>query len=463
MSETTGSRGCNDWRATRRSTLGAAPRMVPIPERALDGLENFAEGGGLTRRDALERGVGLMVACSALGGMSMEGLLDAAAAEAADSPGATVLVSLCLDGGNDGLNTLVPLTDPRYRALRPRVGIAPEKTLPLPDTGEFGWHPALGGLKGLYDAGKVAVLPAVDYAKPDLSHFSSIGFWRTGIAVPSRVTTGWLGRTLDVMGRSNPLQGVSMNGSFDPVMKSKRAPHATIYDPGSFSMWVRGVWDDRELLSAYGLAARGGARAEALRAARTGYRQTLSIKRRLAPLAGDADSLPPTPLPYPDSRTGHGLRNLARMLSAGLGTRIAAVTAEGGFDTHDHQPGEHAALLKDLGDSLAAWQADLTARGLSRRVLTLVWSEFGRRPEDNESNGTDHGAGGLALVIGDRANGGIRSEFPGLSKLDDHDNLRVTTEFRTLYASLLEGWLGIEAARVLPGIGRARLPLVRAA
>jgi len=150
------------------------------------------------------------------------------------------------------------------------------------------------------------------------------------------------------------------------------------------------------------------------------------------------------------------------MLGAGLGTRIGALTAEGGFDTHDNQPAEHERLLKDLGDSLWAWQADLQARGLSRRVLTLVWSEFGRRPEDNESNGTDHGAGGLVLVVGDRANGGIRSEFPGLAKLDEDDNLRVTTEFRTVYASLLEGWLGVEAGRVLPGIGGARLPLVSA-
>ncbi len=153
---------------------------------------------------------------------------------------------------------------------------------------------------------------------------------------------------------------------------------------------------------------------------------------------------------------------LARLLGAGLGTRVAAVQT-GGFDTHDEQPDDHARLLQDLGDSLLAWQEDLAARGLARRVLTLVWSEFGRRPADNESKGTDHGAGGLVLVVGERANGGIRSEFPGLSRLDEDDNLLVSTDFRTVYATLLESWLGIEAGRVLPRPGPGRLELVRPA
>jgi uncharacterized protein (DUF1501 family) len=174
----------------------------------------------------------------------------------------------------------------------------------------------------------------------------------------------------------------------------------------------------------------------------------------------DEHPLPPVAVPYPDTDLGNGLRNLARMLGAGFGTRIAALSI-GGFDTHDEQPEAHAELLQDLGDSLWAWQADLVARGLSGRVITLVWSEFGRRPEDNDSLGTDHGAGGLVMVVGDHAAGGIRSEFPGLSRLDEDDNLLVTTEFRTVYATLLESWLGVEAARVLPGIDAARLPLIQ--
>ena len=142
------------------------------------------------------------------------------------------------------------------------------------------------------------------------------------------------------------------------------------------------------------------------------YGNTIETHDRLAPLAKEDKPAPP-PLAYPDSDLGKAFGNLGRLLGAGFGTRIATISS-GGFDTHDAQATAHADLLQDLGDSLRAWQADLDARGLSQRVLTMIWSEFGRRPEDNDSGGTDHGAGGLLLLVGNRANGGIRSEFPGL-------------------------------------------------
>ena len=308
----------------------------------------------------------------------------------------------------------------------------------------------------------MAVLPAVDYAKPDLSHFNSVGFWRTGIAHPSRETTGWLGRTVDTIGTAdNPLQAISASWDLDPVLSSRRAPTATVFDPNEFTFWIEGAWDDERMMSAYRDAVGVPDGSSALAAARAGYQNAFRIQDRLKPLrVDDEDELPPAPVEYPEGDLGSGLRNLARMLGAGFGTRVAAINTGGGYDTHDNQPDDHANLLRELGDSLWAFQADLAARGLSNRVLTLVWSEFGRRPEDNDSNGTDHGAGGLVLLVGDRANGGIRSEFPGLAQLDREDNLRVTTEFRTVYATLLEGWMGVEAGRVLPGIDNGRLPLV---
>jgi uncharacterized protein (DUF1501 family) len=436
--------------------------VVPVPADALAGLERFARDGGLTRRDLLERGVGLWIGATALAGLSTRAVLEAAAAQAAEEPNATILVSVYLDGGNDGLNTLVPLADARYPQLRARLGLAPETTLPLAGTPEFGWHPALEGLRRLYDAGRVAVLPAVDFADPDQSHFNSVAYWRRGVVGPSFETTGWLGRTLDAVGtRDNPLQGISVSWSPDPVLASRRAPSATVVDPGGSSFWIEGVWGAEGFTRAYREAAAGAGGSPALAAARRTYENAFTVQERLAPLRVDGQHpLPPVPEAYPDSDLGSGLRNLARMLGAGFGTRVAALSVSG-YDTHDDQPETHRALLADLGDSLAAWQADLSARGLAHRVLTLVWSEFGRRPEDNDSQGTDHGAGGLVLVVGDRANGGIRSEFPGLARLDEDDNLLVTTEFRTVYASLLEGWLGVEAGRVLPGIDAARLPLVK--
>ena len=458
-----GSRGCTDWHRTQsRLPSPGSTGIIPVPAEALDmGLAEFARSGGLTRRDALAGGVGLMVGAMGLPGLSTRQMLEAAVAAAADAPNAKTLVLIYQDGGNDGLNTLVPLTDPRYRELRKRIGIAPEKTLPLAGVKDFGWHPALGGLKRLYDAGKVAVLPSVDFANPDQSHFSSREYWRTGFVGQAPDTTGWLGRALDLIGTAdNPLQGISVTYGFDPVLRSKRAPVATVYDPNGFGFYVPDVYDNTAMTQAYrDMAARAGS--PAMRVAQDAYANSIRILDQIKPLQIDEKDLPPPPKPYADTELGKSLRQLARMLHAGFGTRVATLNAGGGYDTHDSQPEKHNELLADLGTSLEAWQADLEARGIADRVLTMVWSEFGRRPEDNESNGTDHGAGGLVLIVGNGANGGIQSEFPGLARLDEDDNLLVSTEFRTVYATLLEGWLGIEAAKVLPGIDAKRLPIIK--
>ena len=151
-------RGCSDWHGTHAALRSGARRLVPVPERALDGLAEF-ERGGFSRRDLLAGGVGLLVAANGVPGLSTRGVLEAAAAQAADAPDAPILVSLYLDGGNDGLNTLVPLGDARYAQLRSRIGVDPATALPLADAPGFGWHPSLAGLRELYDAGKVAVLP----------------------------------------------------------------------------------------------------------------------------------------------------------------------------------------------------------------------------------------------------------------------------------------------------------------
>ena len=455
-------RGCSDWHGTHAAMRGSGGRVVPIPVRALDGLAEFERHGGLSRRDLLAGGVGLLLAANGVPGLSTRGVLEAAAAQAADSPDAPILVSLYLDGGNDGLNTLIPLADPRYRELRSRIGVDPATALPLADYPGFGWHPSLAGLRELYDVGKVAVLPAVDYSHPDQSHFNSGGFWRSGIVGPAPDRSGWLGRTLDEIGsRDNPLQGIHVGWGQDPSMISRRAPVATVSSPGDFGFYIPDVWDEKAFLPIYRRLARARAKHPALSAVRSMYANTIETHDRLAPLAKEDKPAPP-PLPYPDSNLGKAFGNLGRLLGGGFGTRVATIS-QGGFDTHDAQAESHAELLQDLGDSLRAWQADLDARGLSQRVLTLIWSEFGRRPEDNDSGGTDHGAGGLLLLVGNRANGGIRSEFPGLTRLDDDENLIVTTDFRTVYATLLESWLGVEAGRVLPRVPGGRLPLLRAA
>ena len=164
---------------------------------------------------------------------------------------------------------------------------------------------------------------------------------------------------------------------------------------------------------------------------------------------------------YPaESEFGTRLRYLAAMIEKPLGIRVAEVEADGDFDTHDDQA-ELGGLLADVSECLAAFQADLEARGVSHRTLTFVWSEFGRRPEENGS-GTDHGAGGLAWVQGDRARAGVHSDYPNLSTLDEHDNLQVTIDFRRVYSSLLEQWLGTDAGAVIPNAGAfGRVALVQ--
>lgn len=458
--------GCADWHTTHRPrTPTDDARVFALSADELDaGAAALVDAptAGITRRQALAGAGGLAFACSMLPPFGLRQLIESAAAQNAADPNGRILVSIYLDGGNDGLNTLVPLTDPDYRRLRPRIAVDPTSTIPLAGRRDFGWHPSLSGLAALYDAGKVAVLPAVDYANPDQSHFNSQTYWRTGVVGPPTDPTGWLGRTMDVLGSStNPLQAVSMGWNFDPVLQSRTAPVATIVEPSAFQFAIPGVNPrrNRPAIRPY-RAVLHHPRSSAHRAAQEAYRQAIQMFDQLEPIRAEGAAGPPTPLPYPDDGLGNGMRSLARILSAGFGTRVATI-AQFGYDTHGDQLTRHPALLGALGATLQAWQADLDARGLSDRVLTLVWSEFGRRVEDNDSLGCDHGAGGCVLLVGNHATGGIQSEFPGLANRDDRGNLRVTTEFRTLYATLLESWLGIEAGRVLPGIDARRLPLVR--
>ncbi len=456
-------RGCSDWHHSRRELVGRmADAIIPMPGEPLDegGSALAQDARGITRRKALVGAGGLAVACSVLPKFGARGLFEAATAQAASDPNHRILVSVYLDGGNDGLNTLIPLADPQYRTYRSRIGISGSEALPVSGT-SFGWHPSLGGIKQLHDQGKVAVLPAVDYANPDLSHFNSQIFWRTGVAGPTLDPTGWLGRAIDHIGNTeNPLQAISMGWGLDPILLSRKAPVATVFNPADFGFSIPDVWSTDTALRPYRGAVRG-AKSSARRSAQRAFRGAIRVYDALGGLRAEGKNPPPPPVAYPENvRVGQGLRNLARILGAGLGTRIATVT-QSGYDTHDRQTETHPALLKGLSDSLLAWQADLDARGLSDRVLTVVWSEFGRRVKDNESNGTDHGAGGLVLVIGNRANGGIQSEFPGLSRLDRQGNLLVTTEFRNLYASLLEQWLGVPGPTIIRGVDPRRIQLVR--
>ncbi len=429
----------------------------------------------ISRRRLLQAGLGATISLYAARAMPLARAFEAAEASAAAAPGAPVLVNVFVPGGLDLLDTLVP-TDAygRYAQLRPAVKVAE----PIALGGGFGLHPAMGeglggGLKGLYDRGRLGFIPGIDYANPDLSHFNSRHFWETGL-ISLSPSPGWLARWTDRHGGAdNPFQALSMDAGLSPLLRGARNPVAAVQSPDDAQSWVPGVWgewQDRMMEHYSAIAAqRPGAPGPA--AVFAAARQSQLVAHTLKPYVKDAktgaDPLAP-PVAYPGADNGEGtngfaenLRYLAAMLALPLGIRVATVDAPGDFDTHDDQAATLVRDLAQLSQGLSAFQADLEARGIADHVLTLVWTEFGRRPEENSSGGTDHGAGGLAWVMGARARGGLLSPYPDLASFDREDNLKVTTDFRTVYSSLLEQWLGTGADEVLPDAGRVgRISLV---
>jgi uncharacterized protein (DUF1501 family) len=429
----------------------------------------------ISRRRLLQAGLGATISLYAARAMPLARALEAGEASAAAAPNAPVLVNVFVPGGLDLLDTLVPTASyGRYAELRPAIKVA--EPLALGTTG-FGVHPALGqglngGLKGLFDRGRLGFIPGIDYANPDLSHFNSRHFWETGV-VSLNPAPGWMARWVDRHGGAdNPFQGLSMQSGLSPLLRGSAKPVAAVQSPDDAQSWVPGVWgewQDRMMEHYTAIAARrphAPGPASVFAAARQSQFVARSLKPYVKDSKTDVDPLAP-PVAYPGGENGEGsngfaenLRYLAAMLTLPLGVRVATVEAPGDFDTHDNQS---QTLVNDLGkvsEALSAFQADLDARGLAERVLTLVWTEFGRRPKENSSAGTDHGAGGIAWVMGARARGGLLTPYPDLNTFDDDDNLKVTVDFRAVYSSLLEQWLGTGADEVLPDarrVGRVAL------
>jgi uncharacterized protein (DUF1501 family) len=241
-------------------------------------------------------------------------------------------------------------------------------------------------------------------------------------------------------------------------------PVAAVAGPDDYGFWARNVWgpvEDR-MLEAIGElgAAHGGSSDPALGQAGGAAAQSAKLRMQLAPF-GDKNAIV-APVAYPDTKDDFPtrLKALAGLLAAGLPIRCVAISAAGEYDTHDEQADDLATGLKLTADSLLAFQRDLEARGLADRVVIHVWSEFGRRAEENGSGGTDHGAAGVGFVIGTRVNGGLIGEYPGVDHLDAEGNLRATSDFRGLYCALLEQWLGADAAAVIPGASGFKRPRV---
>ena len=446
---------CDDFSRAQagRGLRGIEPGM-PVPA-----------GTGLSRRAFLARGSGL--ALSVFGGTLLSRMaLEEGIAKAQGAPAAPVLVSIFLSGGLDSLSLLAPIGDARYGQLRPTLGLTPSGNAAdvFAEDSRLHWHPSAAPLRDLHLAGKVSVMPAIGYADANQSHFTSRHYWEVGEVNPfGRI--GWLGRYLDKHGAAdNPLQGLSLDWNLAPSLAAANVPVAAVSNPEYFSLDARDVWDGTirtrliEALSAQGALATDDPE---LKSARRAATQTVGLRGQLSGLQG-TDAPWQTAVAYPsEDGFARRLAVLAEMLDMGLPLHVVALDANGGYDTHDNQNGSLPDDLALFAQSLAAFQADLEARGLADRVLINVWSEFGRRPEENGS-GTDHGAAGVSLVIGTQAKGTMVGEFPGLAQLDEDDNLRHTTDFRAVYCSLLEQWLDVDAAGIIPNASAfARPVLVR--
>jgi uncharacterized protein (DUF1501 family) len=412
-------------------------------------------GTGLTRRRFLTGATGLALSVYGASRLPIS-VFEPGIAQAAQSD--RVIVSIFLDGGADAMSILAPTGHPRYFDLRPSLAVDPTGATPFSEDPSLSWNPAASGLSTLHAEGKVTVLPAVGYDDPNQSHFTSRHFWEVG-ELDTGGSTGWMGRYLDLVGSdTNPLQGLSLSGNLSPAMATADKPVAAVDGVTSYDLWA---WVDdpvtEELYRSFKRFGSFKSDSVALKQARRAISSTNRVRESLE----DFDAFTP-PVEYPDSDLARQLSGLGAMLGAGLPLNCVSVNADGGYDTHSDQVDGFTRNLKTTCDSVLAFQRDLESRGLQDQVLIQMWSEFGRRPEENGSAGTDHGAAGTAFVIGSRAEGRMIGEFPGLDRLDQDDNLRHTSDFRSMYCSLLEQWLGHEAEPIIPGAKHfARPKLVR--
>jgi uncharacterized protein (DUF1501 family) len=454
---------CNHCAGLSRSRLlhkaaAEAGRGLPAIEPGMP----LPAGTGLSRRSFVTRGVGAMLAVYGASRLGFPAFEEGIAA-AASGPAQPVLVSIFLEGGADALSVLSPQGDPLYRKFRPKLGLA-GGTAFAEDSRLF-WHPAAGGLAQLYGEQKVSVMPAIGYTNADQSHFTSRHYWEVG-ATSTDLRTGWLGRYLDGVGTmDNPLQGLSLDDTLAPALATAKVPVASIDGPDQYDFWSNRVWGEVEtrMLSAIGSLGRAGGD-PAFAAAANVTAQVDRLRNQLLPFqAADGKPAFTSPVAYPKSQDAfpRRLAGLASMLASGLPLHVVALTAPGHYDTHSNQAGDLTQGLQLTADSLLAFQRDLEARGLADRVLVHVWSEFGRRARENGGAGTDHGAAGVGFLIGTRAKGQMVGEFPGLQTgLDSNGNVKATSDFRGVYASLLEQWLHVDAGIVIPGASSFQRPVL---
>ncbi|MEW6304796.1 MAG: DUF1501 domain-containing protein [Verrucomicrobiota bacterium] len=388
----------------------------------------------------------------------------------------TILVVVQMAGGNDGLNTIVPFTNDHYHKARPRVGLKEKDVLRIND--ELGFHPALGAFKALYDEGCLSVIQGIGYPNPNRSHFRSTEIWHTASDSNKFKKYGWIGRYFDnACQGADPAVGVSVGRQMPQAFAARRPTGVSLENPQSY----RYVNPDRpepgeqdtgeatfrmlndaevegELAFNSGSSIGGIAGTSVIQGSPLDYLERTAMDAQVS-----SDKILQTSnrvankAAYPNSQLASGLKLVAKLIGGELPTRIYYVS-QGGYDTHTNQLTSQDRLLRDLGDSLKAFIEDMKAQGNFERVAIMTFSEFGRRVGENASGGTDHGAASVMFAMGPKVKAGLQGKYPSIAPGDLKNGDPVyTTDFRSVYAGVLEGWLKTPSAPVL---GQQFKPLV---
>ena len=391
---------------------------------------------GCSRRDFLRRGlygIGVTAGLPVLLGRTTEALTaQALAGTSMETHPERILVVVELSGGNDGLNTVVPFGDDTYYRVRPNLGIRETEVLKIEDG--YGFHPSLVGFERLYKDGMMGVVHGCGYDNPSLSHFSSMGYWHTGVPNGGE-PLGWLGRLADGVYDHDAQGNVIVNiGTRQSLAVRARNHQPLVFnDPRSFRR--EGSDAEQAALERMEVDAAANPTLDFLAATAANAAESSDFVR-------EASASYSTPVDYGIGGLSSQLRRVAALISADMPTRLYYVTYAGNsFDTHVHQADPHARLLAYTADAVRGFVEDLKRINRVDDVAIMMFTEFGRRVEENASLGTDHGTATPMFVVGSGVQGGLHGAHPSLTDLDD-GNLRMTTDFRRVYATMIEQWLG---------------------
>ncbi|MFN3962357.1 MAG: DUF1501 domain-containing protein [Fimbriimonadaceae bacterium] len=395
----------------------------------------------LTRRELLAKGTMIAVGLSTprwLAAVAHGDLIRAAGGRKVDPD--NILVVCQLSGGNDGLNTVVPYADPLYAKARPTLALKGDEVLHLNES--MGLHPSMGGLATLYKEGKVAIVQNVGYPNPNRSHFKSMDIWQSA-SPDAKLPFGWIGRSMDerlAQQMYNPVACVGLSTERPLALQAKDASIPCFASLADIKSLVGNADAEKLLRQIQGRDAEQGS---AIRTIQDANRAALDAMNLLN---AKLDGAKPKQT-YGENGFGRGFAQISQLLMASPQTRVVYFS-HGGFDTHSRQKEAHAKLMQEFSDAVLAFQREMEAAGLDKKVTLLVFSEFGRRVEENGSLGTDHGEAAPMFLIGSRVKGGLHGPNPDLANLSRGD-VPWKTDFRSVYATTLENWLGNDAGLVL--------------